>query len=161
MEPVLLKCKHSISNMCQCTVQNCLMGLKEEENEGQYIHIWLQNVDRDTAVGVAIRQGFLFESLSQLLVPAVRAASLSETISFIWQAPPGGLVSNICSPYYSNDHCQSWWISVCIIDLKIWEGDRLSQHASLKEQFGFMGKPIMDVNQDKMSISSIFSGWPQ
>ena len=35
---------------------------------------------------------------------------------------------------------------------------RQAQHASLKVQFGFMGKPIRRVNQDKMSISSIFSG---
>lgn len=53
---------------------------------------------------------------------------LSQTISFNWQQPPWEFISNICSPYYSNDHCQSWWISVCIIDLKIWERDRLSMH---------------------------------
>lgn len=42
-----------------------------------------------------------------------------------------------------------------------YERERQTQHASLKEQLGFMGKPISGVNQDKMSISSIFSGWPQ
>lgn len=29
------------------------------------------------------------------------------------------LTSNIVSSYYFNDRCQSWWISGCIIDLKI------------------------------------------
>lgn len=36
--------------------------------------------------------------------------------------------------------------------------ERQIQYASLKEQLAFMGKPISSVNQDKMSISSIFSG---
>lgn len=42
-----------------------------------------------------------------------------------------------------------------------YERERQTPHASVKEQFGFMGKPIRRVNQDKMSISSIFSGWPR
>lgn len=67
-------------------------------------------------------------NFSQLLAPAVKLARSSQTVSFNWQQPPKEFISNICSPYYSNDHCQSWWISVCIIDLKIWQRDRLSMH---------------------------------
>lgn len=67
-------------------------------------------------------------NFSKLLASAVKVAHLSLTILFNWQQPPREFISNICSPYYSNDHCQSWWISVCIIDLKIWERDRLSMH---------------------------------
>lgn len=34
-----------------------------------------------------------------------------------------GSVSNICAPYYSNDHCQSWWISATTVDLGMrWGG---------------------------------------
>lgn len=33
-------------------------------------------------------------------------------------------------------------------------------HTSLKGQFGFTGMPINGANRDKMSISSIFNGWP-
>lgn len=67
-------------------------------------------------------------NFTELLASAVKVARLSQTILFNWQQPPREFISNICSPYYSNDHCQSWWISVCIIDLKIWERDRLSMH---------------------------------
>lgn len=49
-------------------------------------------------------------------------------VLFDWQQPPGEFIPNICSPYYSNDHCQSWWISVCIIDPRIWQRDRVSMH---------------------------------
>lgn len=59
---------------------------------------------------------------------AVSVASLSQTILFNWQQPPREFISNICSPYYSNDCCQSWWIGVCIIDLKLCERDSLSMH---------------------------------
>lgn len=59
---------------------------------------------------------------------AAGAAGLSQAILFNWQQPPSEFISNICSPYYSNDHCQSWWIVVCIIDLKICERDSLSMH---------------------------------
>lgn len=51
---------------------------------------------------------------------------MSHTILLNWQQPQREFISSISSPYYSNDHCQSWWISVRIIDLKIWERGSLS-----------------------------------
>lgn len=65
-------------------------------------------------------------NFSKLLATAVKVASLSLEILFNWQQSVREFVSNICSPDYSNDRCQSWWISVCIIDLKIWERERQS-----------------------------------
>lgn len=59
-------------------------------------------------------------NFTKLLASTVKVACLSQTILFSWQQLPREFISNICTPYYSNDHCQSWWISVCIIDLKIW-----------------------------------------